>query len=513
MKIKMLMPVLTVVVFLGLANTAFAQLSCSVASTPVSRDTDTGHTEVAGDLIFNCVGGATATTAATITVDYGVVITNSTTYPAAKPISVANTSGSFTGGGLPTIAAVNNATGQVVITIPAQAAPAAGSFTLTGILVSLAGSGKTTLVANVSVSPGNNVLITAGQNVATVITTILPGIKAPTLTTTTPIPSSGLLLTTGIVIFPGFSVDVQENYIDMYRDATQFNGGASTNSTRLQYTFANIPTGVTLTGCSVSATSGAPIIVGGGTTVTSSSNTVQIEFAAPVNQVALDTVTFACTGITVGSTATVPLTPANVTVTVTLAPTGSALSSTGGVLTSATTGQIPRYQATQLPSPPLTVIAISPAQTVMLVPFAVVNASGFDTGLAVSNTTTDPFGATGGGARNQGGSVSFTFFPQTGSSCTVTPSGSTVGTGFSSTGAIESGRTVTVLASELLRTTGSNCPTVFTGYIFIVANFTHGHGSAFVSDFRGFTSASNVLILPPPSFFSRALQVFEALNH
>src|SRR5262245_63957624 len=95
MKIRMLMPVLTVLLVFGLANTAFAQLSCSVASTPVSRDTDTGHTEVVGDLIFNCTGGSTATTTATMTIDYGVTITNSTAYPGGKPIGIVNTSGSF----------------------------------------------------------------------------------------------------------------------------------------------------------------------------------------------------------------------------------------------------------------------------------------------------------------------------------------------------------------------------------------------------------------------------------
>src|SRR5262245_26392753 len=95
MKIRMLMPVLAVLLVFGLANTAFAQLSCSVASTPVSRDTDTGHTEVVGDLIFNCVGGTTATTTATMTIDYGVTITNTTAFPTGKPISIANVSGNF----------------------------------------------------------------------------------------------------------------------------------------------------------------------------------------------------------------------------------------------------------------------------------------------------------------------------------------------------------------------------------------------------------------------------------
>ena len=95
MKTKMLMPVLAILLVFGVANTAFAQLSCSVASTPVSRDTDTGHTEVVGDLIFNCAGGPTATTEATMTIDYGVVVTNSTAYPVGKPIAIISNTGGF----------------------------------------------------------------------------------------------------------------------------------------------------------------------------------------------------------------------------------------------------------------------------------------------------------------------------------------------------------------------------------------------------------------------------------
>jgi len=82
LKTKLFLPVLTVIVLLGLSSTAFAQNSCGVASTPVSRDTNTGLTEVAGDLIFNCTFGGTVTTTATMTVAYGVTITNNTAYPA-----------------------------------------------------------------------------------------------------------------------------------------------------------------------------------------------------------------------------------------------------------------------------------------------------------------------------------------------------------------------------------------------------------------------------------------------
>src|SRR5215470_12343621 len=111
-KIKYILPVFAMVLVLGLSNAAFAQLSCSVASTPVSRATDTGLTEPAGDLIFNCLFGGVATTSAVMTLDYGVPITNTTTYPAGAGIRVVPGTGTA-----PSVFSVANSTGQVVITI------------------------------------------------------------------------------------------------------------------------------------------------------------------------------------------------------------------------------------------------------------------------------------------------------------------------------------------------------------------------------------------------------------
>jgi hypothetical protein len=72
------------------------------------------------------------------------------------------------------------------------------------------------------------------------------------------------------------------------------------------------------------------------------------------------------------------------------------------------------------------------------------------------------------------------------------------GIGLSSNGTLAAGSTWTVLLSELLTAAGQTSGT-FTGYIFIQANFINAHGAAFVSDFRNFTSASPVLVLPPPA--------------
>jgi hypothetical protein len=518
LKTKYLMPVLTAVLMFGLSSAAFAQQSCSVASTPVSRDTATGLTEVAGDLTFTCVGGTAASTAATITVLFpGATITDTTAWPTNGPGGI-RISGNTDGAA---ILAVSNTTtgGQVTITLPAQGASTNGSFTLTGVLVSVVGV-TAPLNANVSVSPGNGVLIVAGQNVATVITNILPGIKDPKITSGF---TAGSVLSNGNVVTAGFSVDISENYQDMFRDMAQFDNGSAMNDVNLLLTFANIPTGVSLTGCSVTDKANAIVNAGvtaSSTTLTSTTNTETIDFTTAMDLNNIDTVTFSCTGFTAGSTATVPF-PAgspSITMTATLSPTGAALSSSGNALTTvATGGQIPRYVNTPQPATPLVVFNIVPAQTNLLIPYAVTTTAGYDTGIALANTTADPFGGkTLGSAIPTTGTLTLSFYPQTGTACTLTTAvGSTtpasftaspisgLGVGLDASGNLKSGGTWVVLLTQLLGAApaAAGCPTAtaFTGYIFIVANSTDVHGSAFVTNFAGFSSASNVLVLPPPA--------------
>jgi hypothetical protein len=54
-----------------------------------------------------------------------------------------------------------------------------------------------------------------------------------------------------------------------------------------------------------------------------------------------------------------------------------------------------------------------------------------------------------------------------------------------------------------------------TGYIIGVANFPLGHGAAFITNFAGFTSASQLLIMVPPALpgFARNGLVVESLGN
>ena len=558
LKIKNILPVFVALLVLGVAGTAFAQESCSVASTPVSRATLTGLTEPAGDLIFLCTSGTVATTSATMTVDYGTPITNTTGWPTGKPIAIPTTSltGNFAvAAQMPTIAAVTT-TGQVIVTIPAQPAGAnvSSSFTLTGILLALNGSGKTSVAATVSVSPGNNVLITAGQNVATVITSILNGINNPTIT-----PGAGNLgaiLGVGTPVGGGgFSVDVSEAYIDMFRSFTAAspsipfngcgasggpvaNGPCSTQGVQLTYTFSGIPTGLTFgagTGSSFGtcttnqssggSSTGTPIIVSSNNTISATNSTITLEVSGSPSPTAIDKVTLACPNVVIGSTATIPLAPGAITVTVTLAPVGAAFggaASNTPLVTVATGGSIPRYAALQ--SSALTVVNIIPATTNMLLPYVAIG-NGFDTGLVFDNTTMDPYGSSGGGPKPQAGTVALYFFPANGSTpfCVTTggtatnPVGggstatncivlsSLVGTGLASGGVVPAGSSWVALGSQILGA-ATGAPTAFGGFVFAITQFTNSHPLFFVADatFSGkFAAGGPGLVLPPPSLSSR----------
>jgi len=539
LKMKNILPVFVMLLFLGVANTAFAQLSCSLASTPVSRATDTGLTEPAGDITFNCAQtSATNNSQATITVDYGTPITsiNGTPtvsgYPLAKPISVVSNTcavaipSTSPVAGSPGIT-VSYATGQVVMTVPAVLGLGAGttcSFTLQGVLLALAGTGKLNVVANVSVSPGNNLSITAGQNTPTVVTSVLPGIIATGFTRTA---GPGQVLTSGAPVTlgsPTFTISVTENYIDMYRAVTQFNSGASTQGVQLLFTFSGIPTGVTVGGCvgGVTGTGATATATLSAATITSTANTLLLEVTGTANLSAVEAVTVTCTTFTAGSSATLPLAAGSISATVTLAPTGVALVS-GVPPVSATAGQIPRYTANVLG--PLTVLNIISATTHMLFPFVSVG-NGFDTGFAIANTSTDPYGFTSGavntagGARSISGPITLAFYPSGGTPfCVSTGAGAATVNGITScttlaatgsglgltSGALNSGNSWVVLASELFKQV-SGAPAVFNGYVFGISNFPYAHSTVFVADaaFSGkFTAGGPALVLSNPTVLAR----------
>jgi hypothetical protein len=174
------------------------------------------------------------------------------------------------------------------------------------------------------------------------------------------------------------------------------------------------------------------------------------------NPSAIDTVDF---GVYINYTATPannsPSAPSTISVTLSYAPTpsGGAFTTTTGPTASASL-TIPRFSDSLNISRNLANFAI--CQTDLLYPY-VINTNGFDTGIAIANTSNDPFGTT----------------PQQGT-CALNFYGSSSPTAAFTTPNIANGTVYANLASTLAPS--------FSGYIIAVCNFQFAHGFAFVSD-------------------------------
>jgi len=171
------------------------------------------------------------------------------------------------------------------------------------------------------------------------------------------------------------------------------------------------------------------------------------------------------------------------TVNMSYAPTPPAAFSAaaGGAASSSLT--IPRFADT---SSATNVFNIRLCNTVLLYPF-VTNQAGFDTGMAIANTTTDPFGT-----RNQNGSCTLNFY-----GASAPPA--------VNTGNIATGTVYTTLAS-------TSAPG-FQGYVIAVCQFQLAHGFAFVSDIGARNLAMGYLALILPDGTGSRNNRTEALNN
>jgi hypothetical protein len=168
--------------------------------------------------------------------------------------------------------------------------------------------------------------------------------------------------------------------------------------------------------------------------------------------------------------------PGTATVNMSFAPAPPAFSASSGAAASSTL-PIPRFIAD--PNAARNIFNINICRTILLYPY-VTNIQGFDTGLAIANTTTDPFGT---GA--QAGSCDLNWYQGTNN-----PAKGTSGT-------IPTGTIYTTLASTAVPG--------FNGYMIAVCNFQFAHGFAFVSDVgaRNLAMGYLALVIPDPGTGSR----------
>lgn len=277
--------------------------------------------------------------------------------------------------------------------------------------------------------------------------------------------------------------------------------GAADSGTRLRATFANIPTGTTVYVSSTNVVAGAAgtsaaarasetsgsaasttgsFTAGAGSDITmipvSISSTGggeavwEVTSASPLLTESLDfAVGF---GYTPSPGTNVPASGVQGTVAGSFAPAPPTLDATAAAKASATL-PIPRFVDSNILK---NLIIFNICQTRLLFPYAV-NTSLFDTGLAISNTSKDPFGTT----------------PQTGT-CTLNFYGNNAPASSLTTDSIGDGTTLgPVYAATLL----SIAPG-FQGYVIATCNFQFAHGFAFVSDIGAHNLAMGYLALIIP---------------
>jgi len=153
-------------------------------------------------------------------------------------------------------------------------------------------------------------------------------------------------------------------------------------------------------------------------------------------------------------------------------------------VTTASNVNVPRFADT---STAANVFTIVPCLTTLLFPF-LTNQAGFETGIAISATATDPFGTT----------------PQSGT-CTLNWYGAAF-TGATPTPVINSGTSYTTSVG----TTLNNVTGGFQGYMIAVCRFQYAHGFAFVSDLgaRNLAMGYLALVIPDPTSSSSGRGAF-----
>jgi hypothetical protein len=267
--------------------------------------------------------------------------------------------------------------------------------------------------------------------------------------------------------------------------------GLATHGDRFAFSFANVPTGVTIylpiNAANNNVTTGSDVVA----TLTSG---VTGAFAAVTPAPAktsgiLTANTFAAYTATGGTvTAVYEIMSTDDTFT------GETFTATGAITAAAnfSTSALPAITVTVTPAPssgtdiptfaastnaPITLASFSLCQTTLLFPF-ITNQQGYDTGIAISNTGADPLGVVGATSAGTTGSCNLNFYGAGGALTTTTLVATP--TGFGTASGLAPGSTGSFLLSG---TDGG-----FQGYMIAQCNFLYGHGYAFI--FNGLIGTS-----------------------
>lgn len=361
--------------------------------------------------------------------------------------------------------------------------------------------------ASMSATPSNSTLFTVpNQGVV--------GITAVGLEFVSVVPGSALQCVSGVsnptlTFREGFNGAFVQHVVTGLGSTIPFANrptfGANSN-TQIRIEVTGLPTGVTLSWPPTVAGTGFPTGTGAFaattantgsqlqrlTTATATSPSQTYEYAAgdqSVSDLSLEsfaiTPTLAATPTSAFGTATVQirLFP-DLIVGDATSITSATIAGSGGIYPS--TVPAPRFNDPLQPDPGAAIATNSPCRTNLLFPF-VANIAGFDTGIAIANTTADPFGTSGASA--QAGTCTLSGWPaDTGTPAVM----------FTTPSVVTGSTFVTTLSSA-----ANPAFNGFSGYIIAVCDFQFAHGFAFITDNFGVGAPNTAqgylaLIIPDP---------------
>lgn len=497
------------------ATSSFAQINVSVNNSSVSpgevatnRHAATSDTSIKanGLLISGALIAASALTNTNIRLTFPGPITSSTTVPVADPIRIMGNVGIFATAAISTI---NFTAGTIDLILPTidNSAGASGSFRLVGVRTDV--NGKTgAQTANVGYSPGssgaNNYLLSTTP--AQLISSVAAGSASPVIGAVSGQQGDGTILVFNnlAVADAKASVVLAEGFASAWKTSTQASTSALglANDTGIRITLRNVPPGMTATITPLLITSGNTVTLAAG----SGGITTTAYSATTAGSVKTATFTFGSTdltkvesiqfNITLNGVPTAATAGNSITADFTFVPVGDALLADATAGTPTEVGGFPRFSDS---AASITVGTIVQATTTMLIPYVAKGFDLYDTGIAISNTTLDPFGgATAGGALPTAGALTLTIY-QRGSTTPIVLSTATLSASQASgidSGKIPAGGVFTASLSQLLP---SSAAADFVGYAFVQADFLNAHGISYLIEKGSITGAVPLLVMNPPN--------------
>jgi len=426
-----------------------------------------GTTELLPSLVVPLTGAVGATSPVNLTV---IVAPNVTLDSLSNSSGVSEITATANGGGTSVNATVN---GNQLLFTGISVTTTTTTITVANIRVNasqLASSQFTPITEQVFIS---GVGATPSSTSAQAVAYAFNGLATTTVTNTTTNNSACSSVSASTV---QYTVAVSEGFVGAFKTQAGETGGITANNgTRIAVTLGNIPANVNVyvpltvagsgtgvltsiasataktAGSNNSAAAGtsAPLSGYAAVTISNGTGTAYYELTTAVNA------TLESFGIPVYYSANpgaVSANTGNATVSVSFAPTGA--TTAPNFVVGSSTSTISKNTSSW-----------SVCSTTLLFPF-VTNQLGFDTGLAISNTSTDSLGLTSKGA------VTSSASPQSGT-CTLNFYGSSAPAAFTTPAVVATGTSWTSAASVVAPG--------FQGYTIAVCNFQFAHGFAFVT--------------------------------